>query len=154
MILKYDDFVHAVLAYTQQVYTGPDHPCLPVTLHLAAREAELGPSFTCRVRRYMEARRLSPPDVYNTVDMDRRLFSKIMHDEHYQPTKVTALKMALGLRLNLEDTLILLNSAGYTLSHSILFDVIMEYCILHQQYDVYNIGALLHDFKVNDLCWT
>jgi hypothetical protein len=86
--------------------------------------------------------------------MDRRLFSKIMHDEHYQPTKVTALKIALGLRLNLDDTLMLLNSAGYTLSHSILFDVIMEYCIVQQQYDVYNIGALLNDFKVDDVCWT
>lgn len=109
----------------------------------------LGPSFSRSVREILKNKGLTPPDVYNKIGMDRRLFSKILKDEKYRPNKVTVLKIALGLELGLQETLNLLKSAGFTLSHSILFDVIMEYCIVNGNYDVYGVGDILKDFALD-----
>lgn len=114
---------------------------------LAFLQQQLGLSFSGKLRKMLETKGLTAPQVYNAVDMDRRLFSKIMHDDMYQPNKTTVVKLALGMHLNLEETLDLLNSAGYTLSHGIIFDIITEYCLTHQEYDVYFLEEMYQEFS-------
>ena len=82
-------------------------------------------------------------DVYKRANVDRKLFSKIRNDKYYQPKKITAIALAIGLKLNFDETLDFIGKAGYTLTHSSVFDIIIEYCIKHNIYDVYEINELL-----------
>lgn len=130
-------------AYARNDYSQPKQFGLKAFV-----KRKLGPSFTQEINNFMIKKNLDPVDVYKPVDMDRRLFSKIMQNKNYQPSKPTAIKVALGLKLNYEETQELLNSAGFTLSKGILTDVIIEYCIRHEKFDFYFVNDLLTDFSI------
>ena len=82
-------------------------------------------------------------DIYKKANVDRKLFSKIRNNPAYKPSKITAVAFALALELNLEETQNFIGRAGYTLSHSSKFDIIVEYFILHKNYNVFEIDAVL-----------
>ena len=94
---------------------------------------------------YIDKSGLKDSEFYHRANMDRRLFSKLK-DPNHKPSKNTILSASIALRLDLNDTNILLNSAGYTLSDSILFDCIIKYCIQHEQYDIYSINEILFSY--------
>jgi hypothetical protein len=135
-------------AYARNDYSQPKQFGLKAFV-----KRKLGPSFTQEINNFMIKKHLNPVDIYKPVDMDRRLFSKIMQNKNYQPSKSTAVKIALGLKLNYEETQELLNSAGFTLSKGILADVIIEYCIRHGKPDFYFINELFLDFSIMSY-WT
>ena len=85
-------------------------------------------------------------DCYCKANIDRRLFSRLRCDEKYHPKKTTAVALAIALELSLNETKELLLKAGYSLSHSIMFDVIIEYCILQKNYDIFEINELLFQY--------
>ena len=82
-------------------------------------------------------------DIYKKANVDRKLFSKIRNNPAYKPSKITAVAFALALELNLEETQNFIGRAGFTLSHSSKFDLIIEYFIRHQNYNVFEIDAVL-----------
>ena len=90
---------------------------------------------------------LSEVDCYKKAHASRQLFSKIRSNADYQPTKETAIAFALALHLSLEETDNLLERAGFSLSHSSKADLIVEYFIKHEQYDLLIINEALDAFS-------
>ena len=83
-------------------------------------------------------------EIYNKVDRDRKLFSKIRCNDNYIPKKNTIIKLCLALCLKKEDFNKLLNSAGYSLSQSV-FDNVILFCLENNIYDLDVINNYLYE---------
>ncbi|MDO4891224.1 MAG: helix-turn-helix transcriptional regulator, partial [Coriobacteriaceae bacterium] len=88
------------------------------------------------------ARGLADAQVYKRANISRQHFSK-MRNPDYRPTKKTVVALAVALELSLADTRDLLARAGFALSHSSKFDIIVEYFIGRGHYDIFDINEVL-----------
>lgn len=85
-------------------------------------------------------------EIYTKANVSRQHFSKIRSNPDYRPTKATALAFAIALELDLEQTADLIGRAGYALTNSSKFDVIIMYFIRERNYNLFDINATLFDF--------
>ena len=104
-------------------------------------------SFSTALMQLIEAKGKDHVEVYKRANIDRKLFSKIRTQHEYIPSKKTIIALALALELSLDETQALLTKAGFTLSRSILFDVIIEYFITQGKYDIFEINSVLLAYK-------
>ena len=126
----------------------PSAPTSPQPLRERLKRAEKEETFSQMLLRLIQEKRLTEPEVYNRVFMDRRLFNKIRNTPDYQPKKQTALLLAVALRLNIDETRAFLDKAGYRLSPWKKFDIILEYFITNQNYDVFEINEVLAEHEM------
>lgn len=105
-----------------------------------------GETFQERLFRIIDKKGLDDVAVYKKANIDRKLFSKIKSNRNYNPSKKTVLAFAIALELSLDETLDLLKSAGMTFTESNIFDIIIEYCIDHKIFDIYEINCILFKY--------
>lgn len=102
--------------------------------------------FSTSLLRLIDRKGKSDVDVYKRANIDRKLFSKIRTNKGYTPSKKTVLALCIALELNLEETDDLLERAGYALSPSRKGDLIVQYFIIHERFNVLELNEVLFKY--------
>ena len=107
---------------------------------------EAGKSFQDKLFELIDASGMTDVEVYKKANVDRKVFSSIKCKKDYKPSKKTAVSFAIALKLDMDATKDLLGRAGFALSPSSKFDLIISYFVEKKIYDIYEINAALFEY--------
>ena len=126
-------------------------PCVPMAMSIVGGSLddmldELDAGFSETLLKLIDRTGKKDSEIYKKANVDRKLFSKIRNNPDYKPSKATAIAFAIALELDLDETKDFIARAGFALSRSSKFDVIIEYFIKQKNYDVFAINEALFAF--------
>lgn len=105
-------------------------------------------TFQEEVFKIIDKNNYNDAQVYKRAYISKQTFSKIRKDNLYHPDKDTAIKICIGLKLNLDEAVNLLEKAGYTLSFSIKRDLVFRYYLLNNEYDILSLNETLYNLNM------
>lgn len=100
---------------------------------------------------YIDNKNATDAAIYKKAGMDRRHFSKIRSNPDYRPSKTTVIALALALELSKKEADKLLSAAGYSLSDSETSDLVIQFCLEKNIYDIYQVNYALDYFSQKPL---
>lgn len=109
------------------------------------------PTFSKLLFKYIDKLGIIDSEVYKRAGIDRRHFSKIRSTINYHPSKNTAIALAFALNLDQEEADKLIGAAGYTLSDSETFDLVITFCFSRKIYNINEINLALDYFSLKPL---
>ncbi len=110
---------------------------------MAKLEKNVNPTFVDKMLYHILVKGKRDSEVYKAAQVDKRLFSKMISNREYSPSKDTVVALAMALKLTLEEADDLLSRAGYTLSHSNRRDIIIEFFFREEIYNLVEANAIL-----------
>ena len=128
-------------------YSMPMAPSKAMSLEDMLKQADAG--FTETLLKLIDDSGKKDSEIYKKALLSKQHFSKIRNNPNYKPTKPTAIALALALELDLDATKDLIGRAGYALTNSSKFDLIIRYCIENKKYNVVEINTVLYEFDQN-----
>ncbi|MEI2663128.1 hypothetical protein [Rossellomorea sp. LJF3] len=108
-------------------------------------------SFSERLFQHIDELGLTDASVYKTAGVDRKLFSKIRSIPDYKPSKRTVVALCLSMKLAEEGTVDMLNAAGFSLSNNDRFDLVIQFCLEKEIYDIDEVNQALYSLGLKPL---
>ena len=124
--------------------------CLPKTSLEDALKNIYTDSFEKHLQKLINKKGLKNSEVYAAANISKQYFSKLLKGQ-VKPSKEKMLALAVGLRLNMDETVDFLRIAGYALSPISQTDTVVEYFIRKQEYNVLKIDIVLFDYGLEPL---
>ena len=143
---EYDDSDFKPRKAEKKCYPGNVELRIPRFGSIGSIKKVMYHSFSDTLFEFLDQKGIDPVDCYKRANVSRQTWHKIVSDEDYQPTKNTAISLAISLKLTLRETQRLLETAGFILSKSSIFDVIIMFCIINEIYDVLEIDSILFQY--------
>ena len=121
-------------------------PCASKAMSLEDMLKQADAGFTETLLKLIDQTGKKDSEVYKKANISKQHFSKIRNNPNYKPTKPTAIALALALELDLDTAKDLIGRAGYALTNSSKFDLIIRYFIEQGNYNVVEINMALYEF--------